>query len=565
MPIGQDPLFRCRPAAALALSDATTTARRRSTASCRNSRSTAACLALAQDPAIPLLERLRFLCIVGSNLDEFFEIRVAGLKEQLRAQLAPPGLTLPGLRALLGIITDETRMLVAEQYRLLNYAILPALAEARHPALAARRAQRRAARVGFRLFPARSEAAADADRARSRASVPAGRQQEPQFHRRAVGPRRLRTRDDDRHGQGAAAAAADHRIAARTSRGVDNTVRAALRASSTRICTSSSAAARSSATSQFRVTRDADLWFDEEEVKNLRQALEGELPQRHFGLAVRLEVAAGCPQKLAQFLLRQFELDRRRPLSMRRSRQPGADVGADRCGVDHGTRLPALRPGLPDRLRKSTDLLATIRQHDVLLHHPFQSFDPVVEFIRKAADDPDVVAIKQTVYRTGVNSVLMEALIEAARRGKEVTVVVELLARFDEEANINWAEKLEQVGAQVVYGVFGLKTHAKLALLLRREVDAKGRTRLQSYAHLGTGNYHPRTARLYTDFGLLTANQAICADVNDVFLHITSLAKAKRLKHLLLAPFTMHDRVLDAIGREARTRATASRRGSPPR
>ena len=199
---------------------------------------------------------------------------------------------------------------------------------------------------------------------------------------------------------------------------------------------------------------------------------------------------------------------------------------------------------MPDRLRDSTDLLATIRQQDVLLHHPFQSFDPVVEFIRKAADDPDVVAIKQTVYRTGVNSVLMEALIEAARRGKEVTVVVELLARFDEEANINWAEKLEQVGAQVVYGVFGLKTHAKLALLLRREKDAKGRTRLQAYAHLGTGNYHPRTARLYTDFGLLTANPEICADVNEVFLHITSLAKAKRLKHLLLAPFTMHDRVL---------------------
>src|SRR5262249_19064530 len=141
--------------------------------------------------------------------------------------------------------------------------------------------------------------------------------------------------------------------------------------------------------------------------------------------------------------------------------------------------------------------------------------------------------------RTGVNSVLMEALIEAARRGKEVTVVVELLARFDEEANINWAEKLEQVGAQVVYGVFGLKTHAKLALLLRRERDAKGRPRLQAYAHLGTGNYHPRTARLYTDFGLLTANEGICADVNEVFLHITSLARAARLKRLWLAPFTM--------------------------
>jgi polyphosphate kinase len=176
----------------------------------------------------------------------------------------------------------------------------------------------------------------------------------------------------------------------------------------------------------------------------------------------------------------------------------------------------------------------------------------VVEFIRKAADDPEVIAIKQTVYRTGVNSVLMEALVDAARRGKEVTVVVELMARFDEEANINWAERLEQVGAQVVYGVFGLKTHAKLALLLRREKDATGKTRLQRYAHLGTGNYHPRTARLYTDFGLLTANAEICADVDEVFLHITSLAKANKLKRLWLAPFTMHRHLLDAIRRETR-------------
>ena len=215
-------------------------------------------------------------------------------------------------------------------------------------------------------------------------------------------------------------------------------------------------------------------------------------------------------------------------------------------------KYPAFVPGLPERLRDQQDVFAAIRQHDILLHHPYQSFEPVVEFIRKAADDPDVIAIKQTVYRTGVNSTLMESLIEAARRGKEVTVVVELLARFDEEANINWAERLEESGAQVVYGVFGLKTHAKLALLLRREKDATGRTQLQRYAHLGTGNYHPRTARLYTDFGLLTANPEICGDVEEVFLHITSLAKANRLKRLWLAPFTMHRHLLDAIRRETR-------------
>ena len=304
--------------------------------------------------------------------------------------------------------------------------------------------------------------------------------------------------------------------------------------------------------SQFRVTRDADLWIDEEEVKNLRQALEGELPQRQFGLAVRLEVAAGCPPHLAAFLLQQFELQ---DADLYRCEGPVnlARMSAliDQVELD-ALEYPPFLPGLPDRLRDQQDVFGAIRQHDILLHHPYQSFEPVVEFIRKAADDPEVVAIKQTVYRTGVNSVLMEALVDAAGRGKEVTVVVELMARFDEEANINWAERLEQAGAQVVYGVFGLKTHAKLALLLRRENDASGRTQLQRYCHLGTGNYHPRTARLYTDFGLLTSNPEICADVEEVFLHITSLAKANRLKRLWLAPFTMHRHLLEAIRRETR-------------
>ena len=267
---------------------------------------------------------------------------------------------------------------------------------------------------------------------------------------------------------------------------------------------------------------------------------------------MRLEVAAHCPQHLAAFLLQQFELQ---DFDLYRCEGPVnlARMSAliEQVDVDKLEYAPFL-PGMPHRLRDTPDLFAAIRQHDILLHHPYQSFEPVVEFIRKATDDPDVVAIKQTVYRTGVNSVLMEALIDAARRGKEVTVVVELMARFDEEANINWAERLEQTGAQVVYGVFGLKTHAKLALLLRREKDATGESRLQPYAHLGTGNYHPRTARTYTDFGLLTAHPEICADVQEVFLHITSLAKANRLKRLWLAPFTMHRHLLEAIRRETR-------------
>jgi len=506
-------------------------------------------LALAEDPGVPLLERLRFLCIVSSNLDEFFEVRVAGLREQLRIKAPPPGTTLHDLRVNFARISEEAQTLVADKYRALNQQVLPAMAAA-----------------GIRLLR-------DAERNAAQRTWVAD-----YFHRE-VKPLLTPIGLDPAHPFPQVVNKSLNfivELSGRDAFGRDTTI-AIVKAprllprviqlprevapDNTFVLLSSVIHAHLAELfagrevvhySQFRVTRDADLWFDEEEVKNLRQALEGELPQRQFGLAVRLEVAASCPPYLAQLLLQQFELqefDLYRcdgPVNLARM----AAV-ADECDLDEHKYLPFV-PGIPDRLSEQPDLLAAIRQHDVLLHHPYQAFDPVVEFIRKAADDADVVAIKQTVYRTGVNSVLMEALIDAANRGKEVTVVVELLARFDEEANINWAERLEQAGAQVVYGVFGLKTHAKLALLFRRERDAAGKTKLQPYAHLGTGNYHPRTAKLYTDFGLLTTNPDICADVNEVFLHITSLSKANKLKHLWLAPFTMHRHVLEAIRREAR-------------
>jgi polyphosphate kinase len=504
-------------------------------------------LALAQDPGVPLLERLRFLCIVSSNLDEFFEIRVAGLREQLRAKAPAPGITLAEMRAVFNRIGDEAQTLVAEQYRTLNEQVLPAMAAA-----------------GIRLLR-------HADR------NDAQRQWAADYFRREVKPLLTPIGLDPAHPfpqvvnkslnfivelSGRDAFGRETSIAiVKAPRVVPRVIELSSEVAppNTFVLLSSIIHAHLNELfterevinySQFRVTRDADLWFDEEEVKNLRQALQGELPQRQFGLAVRLEVAAGCPQHLAQLLLNQFELtevDLYRcdgPVNLARM-----SALVDEADLDE-YKYPAFLQGLPDRLIGQPDILAVMRQRDVLLHHPFQSFDPVVDFIRKAVEDPDVLAIKQTVYRTGVNSVLMEALIEAARRGKEVTVVVELLARFDEEANINWAERLEQAGAQVIYGVFGLKTHAKMALLLRRESDASGKTGLQRYAHLGTGNYHPRTTRQYTDFGLLTTNPEICADVDEVFLHITSLAKANKLKRLWLAPFTMQRHVLDAIRRE---------------
>jgi len=504
-------------------------------------------LALAQDPAVPLLERLRFLCIVSSNLDEFFEIRVAGLREQLRAKAPAPGITLAEMRAVFNRIGDQAQTLVAEQYRTLNEQVLPAMTAA-----------------GIRLLR-------HADR------NDAQRQWTADYFRREVKPLLTPIGLDPAHPfpqvvnkslnfiielSGRDAFGRETSIAiVKAPRVLPRVIELSPEVAppNTFVLLSSIIHAHLNELftgrevinySQFRVTRDADLWFDEEEVKNLRQALQGELPQRQFGLAVRLEVAAGCPPHLAQLLLNQFELaevDLYRcdgPVNLARM-----SALVDEADLDE-YKYPAFLQGLPDRLTDQPDILAVIRQRDVLLHHPFQSFDPVVDFIRKAVEDTDVLAIKQTVYRTGVNSVLMEALIEAARRGKEVTVVVELLARFDEEANINWAERLEQAGAQVIYGVFGLKTHAKMALLLRRESDASGKARLQPYAHLGTGNYHPRTTRQYTDFGLLTTNPEICADVDEVFLHITSLAKANKLKRLWLAPFTMHRHVLDAIRRE---------------
>ncbi|MDR0588039.1 MAG: polyphosphate kinase 1, partial [Burkholderiales bacterium] len=308
--------------------------------------------------------------------------------------------------------------------------------------------------------------------------------------------------------------------------------------------------------SQFRVTRDAELAMDEEEVKNLRQALAGELPQRAFGKPRRVEVISSCPDHLSNLLLAQFDLTES---DLYRCDGP-VNITRFNWLIDQidepALKFSSFQPSRPASLSHHKNIFEVLKEGDVLLHHPYQSFDPVIEFLRQAAEDPDVVAIRQTVYRTGAVSGIMEALIRAAQRGKEVTAVVELMARFDEEANINWADQLERAGAQVIYGVFGLKTHAKLALLIRREQE-----KLVYYTHLSTGNYHPKTTKLYSDFGLLTANQEIGHDVNEVFMHISSLSPAAKLRRLLLAPFTLHRRVLAMIRREEAN----ARAGKPAR
>jgi polyphosphate kinase len=290
------------------------------------------------------------------------------------------------------------------------------------------------------------------------------------------------------------------------------------------------------------VTRHSDLAVDEDDVRNLRTAMRLGLQQRHYGQAVRLEVAAGCSDYLADFLLRQFNLP---PEALYRVHGPVNLVRLqqliDLVGAPH-LQFPPYIPANPQQVQHNESLFERLQKGDILLHHPYESFSLVADFLREAVHDPDVLAIKQTIYRTGPDPDLMDLLCEAVRRGKEVTAVVELKARFDEEANINWAERLEAVGAQVVYGVVGLKTHGKMLLITRRE-----RSKLVRYVHLSTGNYNVRTARLYTDIGHLSADPALTADIEHVFLHLASQNRLPRLNKVWMAPFHLQRRFIERI------------------
>ena len=501
-------------------------------------------LAQADDATMPVLERLKFLCIFASNMDEFFEVRVAGLKEQLIAkstQRSPDGLT---PRQQYRAVSKMAHALVAKQYQLFNNDIIPELET--HGIHFLRRThwnEEQAAWIRdyfFReLMPVLTPVGLDPSH-----PFPRVLNKSLNF---AV---ELSGRDAFGRNSGAAVVQAPRSLprVIRMPKAVAGCdygfvfLSSILHAHVGELFTGMTV----KGCYQFRVTRNSDLFVDDEETKNLRQALQGELPQRHYGAAVRLEVADNCSASMAAFLLEQFELDadalyqERGPVNLVRLMQVPDWV--DRPEL----KFPLFIPALPARLAQQDDIFAHIRKNDILMHHPFESFQPVIDFIEQAAADPNVVAMRQTVYRTGTDSKLMMALIRAAQSGKEVTVVVELLARFDEEANINWAAKLEEVGAHVIYGVVGHKTHAKLALVIRREEGE-----LRRYAHLGTGNYHARTARLYTDFGLLTADESITADVNSLFTQITGLGKAGKLKRLWQSPFTLHSEVIAAINHEA--------------
>jgi polyphosphate kinase len=499
-------------------------------------------LAQACDEKIPLLERLRFLCIASTNLDEFYEIRVAGLKQQVAYRTTQTVADNLSANELLNRLSSAGHEFVGEQYRLLNEQLIPALES-----------------EGIRFL--RRERWDDAinkwvreyfDNGLMPVLSPIGLDPAHPFPRILNKSLNFIVSLDGKDAFGRDSGLAIVQAPRSLPRLIQLPGEIAHKPFDFIFLSSIIHAYVEDlfpgmnvlGCYQFRVTRNSDLFVDEEEVDDLLRALEGELPSRRYGDCVRLEVADNCPANMIEFLQKQFKLEAsdvfqvNGPVNL--NRLLAVTEAVDRPDL----KYPSFTPGLSEDIGRN--LFASIREHDILLHHPFHSFAPVIDFVRQAATDPQVLAIKQTLYRTGPDSVLVDALVEAARANKEVTVVIELRARFDEEANIALATRLQEAGAHVVYGVVGYKTHAKMLMVVRREANT-----LRRYVHLGTGNYHARTARIYTDYGLFTCDKAIGEDVHKMFMQLTSLGRGAQLKKLLQAPFTLHSGMMERIGREA--------------
>lgn len=497
---------------------------------------------------VPLLERLRYLCIVSSNLDEFFEVRTAPYVAAARNNDGKGVYTAVSFESLCAKAHD----LVARQYALYNDALVPAFAaQGIHIVSQGARnaAQRRWVQSYF-------------EREVRPLLVPVGLDPAHPFPQVANKSLNfiVRLKGCDAFGR-------ENEIAiVRVPRVLPRLIRmpASVAPQGAQFVSLSSivrahlsdlfAGRQVTEFSQFRVTRHSDLAVDEEDVRNLRTVLRQGLQQRNYGEAVRLEVSAGCSRFLSDFLLDQFDLPAgalyrvHGPVNLVRLAQL-VDLVNDPNLLFTPWQAAPVRRKLAGR-----SILEELRKRDILIHQPFESFDTVLAFLREAVYDPQVVAIKQTIYRTGSDLQMTELLREAVRRGKEVMAIVELKARFDEEANINWAEALESVGAQVVYGVMGLKTHAKMLLVTRREGN-----RLRRYGHLSTGNYNPRTARLYTDLSYITADEETTADIDSLFNHLASQNRLPRMHRLLVAPFQLHRRTLEKI--EEVGRAASEGRG----
>src|SRR6202162_574831 len=496
----------------------------------------------AQDASQPLIERIKVLSIFSSNLDEFFEIRVAGIKQQIESEtsdVGPDGLSPTETFNQIQRLAHE---LVATEYELFNKELLPALEKNRIrirkvSELGTRRAAWLRKYFQDEVFPMLTPLAVDAShpfpdllnkshnllvRAKTK------RRGEPLFAivqvprvipRLILAPRGQG--DDEPWDYIYLASLIKQHIAELFPGLILDAVHA------------------------FRVTRNSDLYIDDEEAENLLRTIEQELRRSSRGNAVRLEVEADCPKDFLELLLRFFNLSEADaykldgPLSMTHL----APLVANDAFAKLKDRpfQPARDPALPPH----ADFFEVLRRQDVLLHHPYDSFDQIVEWIEEAANDPQVLAIKITLYRTSGDSPIVEALIDAAKAGKQVTGIVELRARFDEATNIQWARRLEEAGAHVIYGVVGLKTHCKALLIVRRDAD-----RLRHYVHLGTGNYHPRTARIYTDFSLFTTEPQLTDEVAIVFNTLTGLSGYPGLKKLMVAPFDLKKRLIGLIERE---------------
>lgn len=501
-------------------------------------------LAQAKDENLPLLERLNYLCISCSNLDEFYEVRVASLLQMAEMDaniISTDGLT---INEQLSLIAVKAHELVNEQYRVLNEILIPAL-EAENIRFLRRdrwtTVQKNWLEVYFNeeLLPILTPVGLD-----SAHPFPRILNKSLNFIISLTGK--------DAFGRNSG------RAILQAPRGLPRIIQlpqlethsgphdfvflsSIIHAFITELFNGMTVLG----CYQFRVTRNSDFFVDDDAIDDLMLAVEGELAMRNYGDEVRLEIDANCPEETANFLLTRFDLTNDRlfmaPGPVNLSRVQALYNAIDRPEL----KFPILKPSTPAVFSKNKDFFSSIRKQDILLHHPYESFTPVVDFIRQAAVDPDVIAIKQTLYRTGVNSPVVAALIKAAKAGKEVTVVIELRARFDEKDNIGLAAKLQEAAAHVVYGVVGYKTHAKMCLVLRKE----GNT-LRNYVHLSTGNYHPKTAKLYTDYALFSSEKELGDDVRKVFMQLTSLGKVSKLNKLLQSPFTLHRGLLQMIQRE---------------
>ncbi|MDI1231032.1 MAG: polyphosphate kinase 1 [Methylobacter sp.] len=503
-------------------------------------------LAQAKDEKVPLLERLNYLCISCSNLDEFFEVRVASVIQM--AAIDPKAIGQDGLTPSeqLDLIAIHAHQLVDEQYQVLNEILIPKLAEENIRFI--RRKEWTEAQLKWleayfndELLPILTPVGLDSAHPFPRILNKSlnfiisltGKDAFGRNSGRAIlqAPRAL-PRIIQLPAEDTASGAADFVFLSSI---IHAFVDQLFNGMNVKGCY------------QFRVTRNSDFFVDDDAIDDLLLAVEGELAMRNYGDEVRLEVDAKCPDETVTFLLDRFEMTRGRlflvdgPVNLNRIQEINDLVGRP------DLKFPPFKPAVPQQLERSKDIFAAIKRHDILLHHPFESFSPVVEFIRQAAVSPDVLAIKQTLYRTGADSPIVSALITAAKAGKVVTVVIELRARFDEKANIDLAAKLQEAAVHVVYGVVGYKTHAKMCLVLRREGK-----QLRNYVHLGTGNYHPKTAQIYTDYGLFSCDKELGEDVRRVFAQLTSLGKVTRLNKLLQSPFTLHSGLMDKIEREIR-------------